>query len=41
MVDRQLRDLDVVAVTSHEMRTPLAAITGFVDTLRRAHPLSQ
>ena len=35
MADHQLRDLDLVAVTSHEMRTPLAAIRGFVDTLRR------
>jgi len=35
MADQQLRDLDLVAVTSHEMRTPLAAIRGFVDTLRR------
>jgi signal transduction histidine kinase len=35
MADPQLRDLDLVAVTSHEMRTPLAAISGFVDTLRR------
>jgi signal transduction histidine kinase len=35
MADQELRDLDLVAVTSHEMRTPLAAIRGFVDTLRR------
>lgn len=35
MADQQLRDLDLVAMTSHEMRTPLAAIRGFVDTLRR------
>jgi signal transduction histidine kinase len=35
MAEQQLRDLDLVAVTSHEMRTPLAAIRGFVDTLRR------
>ena len=35
MPDQQLRDLDLVAVTSHEMRTPLSAIRGFVDTLRR------
>ncbi|MEO8476322.1 MAG: HAMP domain-containing sensor histidine kinase [Actinomycetota bacterium] len=35
MGDQQLRDLDIVAVTSHEMRSPLAAIRGFVDTLRR------
>jgi len=35
MADQRLRDLDLVAVTSHEMRTPLAAIRGFVDTLRR------
>lgn len=35
MADQQLRDLDLVAITSHEMRTPLAAIRGFVDTLRR------
>lgn len=35
MGDQRLRDFDLVAVTSHEMRTPLAAIRGFVDTLRR------
>jgi signal transduction histidine kinase len=37
MADQQLRDLELVATTSHEMRTPLAAIRGFVDTLRRGH----
>lgn len=31
----QLSDIDLVAVTSHEMRTPLAAIRGFTDTLLR------
>ena len=31
----QLTEFDLVAVTSHEMRTPLAAIRGFTDTLRR------
>lgn len=37
----QLGDIDLVAVTSHEMRTPLAAIRGFTDTLRRRrHELS-
>ena len=31
----QLTEFDLVAVTSHEMRSPLAAIRGFTDTLRR------
>jgi len=30
----QLSDVDLVAITSHEMRTPLAAIRGFTHTLR-------
>ncbi len=38
----QLSEIDLVAVTSHEMRTPLAAIRGFTDTLRkRRDELSQ
>jgi signal transduction histidine kinase len=35
MPESDLRDLDLVAVTSHEMRAPLAAIRGFVDVLMR------
>ncbi len=35
MPEPRLSDADLVAVTSHEMRTPLAAIRGFTDTLRR------
>jgi signal transduction histidine kinase len=34
----QLSEIDLVAVTSHEMRTPLAAIRGFTDTLRKRRP---
>jgi signal transduction histidine kinase len=30
----QLSDVDLVAITSHEMRTPLAAIRGFTHTLQ-------
>ena len=30
----ELSDVDLVAITSHEMRTPLAAIRGFTHTLR-------
>jgi two-component system, OmpR family, sensor histidine kinase KdpD len=33
-VGDQLTDVDLVAVTSHEMRTPLAAIRGFTHTLQ-------
>ena len=35
MQESEIRDVSLVAVTSHEMRTPLAAIRGFVDTLQR------
>jgi signal transduction histidine kinase len=31
----QLTEYDLIAVTSHEMRTPLAAIRGFTETLRK------
>jgi signal transduction histidine kinase len=35
VADPDLRDMSLVAVTNHEMRTPLAAIRGFVDMLQR------
>jgi signal transduction histidine kinase len=33
-MNHQLTDADLVAITSHEMRTPLAAIRGFTHTLQ-------
>jgi signal transduction histidine kinase len=40
-MDHQLTDVDLVAITSHEMRTPLAAIRGFTHTLQnRRHELT-
>ena len=35
MASSEVRDVSVVAMTNHEMRTPLAAIRGFVDMLQR------
>jgi len=35
MVQEALSGSDLIAVTSHEMRTPLAAIRGFTETLRK------
>lgn len=41
MSEPRLHEVDLVATTSHEMRTPLAAIRGFTETLRqRRHELS-
>ncbi|MEX0650993.1 MAG: HAMP domain-containing sensor histidine kinase [Actinomycetota bacterium] len=35
MAKSDVREMSLVAVTNHEMRTPLAAIRGFVDMLQR------
>ena len=35
MASSEVREMSVVAMANHEMRTPLAAIRGFVDMLQR------